>query len=62
MLRMWYTRVAVTLALALLVLTGGARPARAAVDLHRLGLTVEAFPAGAVITREHVDTTAAATP
>ena len=32
----------------------------AALDLHDLGLAVDAFPAGAFITRAHVDTTAAA--
>jgi hypothetical protein len=55
---MRYTVAVATLALALAGLSVGARPA-AAVDVHLLGLAVDAFPAGAVITRERVDTTAA---
>jgi hypothetical protein len=57
---LWYTTVAVALVLALVVMPVGVHPTMAVLDLHVLGLTVEAFPAGAVITREHVDTTAAA--
>jgi hypothetical protein len=57
---MWYTPVAVTLLLAVLVMPVGMRPTRAALDLRVLGLAVHAFPAGAYITRDHVDTTAAA--
>jgi hypothetical protein len=57
---MRYTTVSATLALALSVLPVEARPAMAALDLHILGLAADAFPAGAVITHNHVDTTAAA--
>jgi hypothetical protein len=56
---LWYTAVAMTLVLALSVMPMGARVAMAALDLHVLGLAVDAFPAGAFITRDHVDTTAA---
>jgi hypothetical protein len=38
----------------------GRRPVAAATDPHVLGLGVSAFPAGAFITHEHVDATAAA--
>jgi hypothetical protein len=57
---MRYTTVSVTLALALSVMPVEARPALAALDLHILGLATDAFPAGAFITHDHVDTTAAA--
>ena len=57
---MRYTMVSVTLALALSVLPVEARPAIAALDLHILGLAADAFPAGAFITHNHVDTTPAA--
>jgi hypothetical protein len=57
---LWYPAVAMTLVLALLVMPMGARLTMAALDLHVLGLAVDAFPAGAFITRDHVDTTAAA--
>jgi hypothetical protein len=57
---LWYTAVAMTLVLALSVMPVGARLTMAALDLRVLGLAVHAFPAGAFITREHVDTTAAA--
>src|SRR5438094_9107326 len=46
---MRYTVAVVTLALGFSVMSVGARPAPAAVDLHILGLAVDAFPAGAVI-------------
>jgi hypothetical protein len=49
-----------TLVLALSVVPMGARLTKATLDLHVLGLAVDAFPAGAFITRDHVDTTAAA--
>ena len=57
---LWYTAVAMTVVLALSVMPVGARLTMAALDLHVLGLAVDAFPAGAFITRDHVDTTAAA--
>ena len=57
---MRYTTVSVTLALALSVMPVEAHPALAALDLHILGLATDAFPAGAFITHDHVDTTAAA--
>jgi hypothetical protein len=56
----WYTPVAVTLLLAVLVMPVGMRPTMAALDLRVLGLAVDAFPVGASITHNHVDTTAAA--
>src|ERR687886_2660368 len=56
----WYTAVAMTVVLALSVMPVGARLTMAALDLRVLGLAVDAFPAGAFITRNHVDTTAAA--
>jgi hypothetical protein len=57
---LWYTTVAMTVVLALLVMPVGARVTMAALDLRVLGLAVHAFPAGAFITRDRVDTTAAA--
>ena len=57
---LWSTAVAMTLVFALSVMPVGARLTMAALDLHVLGLAVHAFPAGAFITRDHVDTTAAA--
>ena len=57
---LWYTAVAMTVVLALSVMPMGARLTMAALDLRVLGLAVDAFPAGAFITRNHVDTTAAA--
>ena len=57
---LWYPAVAMTLVFALLVMPVGARVTMAALDLRVLGLAVDAFPAGAFITRNHVDTTAAA--
>jgi hypothetical protein len=57
---LWYTPVAVTLLLAVLVMPLGMRPSMPALDVHVLGLAVHAFPAGAYITRDRVDTTAAA--
>jgi hypothetical protein len=57
---MRHTTVSVTLALALSVMPVEARSAMAALDLHILGLAADAFPAGAFITHNHVDTTPAA--
>ncbi len=52
--------IGLLVALVLFLPSAGRHPAAAATDPHALGLGVAAFPAGAFITHEHVDLTAAA--